>query len=624
MKIEYKNFGRVNISSYIYYVIMRKDKYKMKTLEQLAEEVYTSRGYTDVRGHSIRNIIGQYIEPVKPHVVAIGTSGGKTWTTAAKIEFLFKNGYLKKGEKVLIVAADRTILQSNFITQFNKFFKSTDENSCGDASFSYRAVSNKKDLEDAITDDIDVIITIPQSINSKSKLDLLSTMNFKWYVQDEAHKWYFRKTVKKILNKTKPKYQMLLTGTPFKFNLRRKDYLIDYTPVSEMYQKGYLSDFTAQVLHSDIEVSKMDYNGLLGNLKKKKKFTDDETTKVFSSVVKQMIKKLETPFKGLASTHNITKDMLSLFGTLQKTIIFTNGTKEADCVYQYLQNNGVGSLISHSSLKDDDPDKTFDLFKEDDSVKVLVAVNRGKEGFDFEELYNVIDMSYSKNFEVVMQIIGRVLRKNDKIKMKYFFKVAPKHQHGFFNAWMNALFMLFDKTWYSAYNGKNGFDIEIPIVSGGKKKTKKKKTTGSGGSKRPTTPTIESLDYMMSLSFMEENKWFRLSDKLSTVSSSTLSKVVGIHIKDRRTYTFDMVGKYKSLVELISNDAKLAQRLLRFEQEQGFDFYYQFDDYKQVPNNREDLLDWLRSNIPSLSTSVKNNPYWTMGLIKEREINRVN
>ena len=30
MKKEYKNFGRVKISPYIYYVIMRKDKYKMK------------------------------------------------------------------------------------------------------------------------------------------------------------------------------------------------------------------------------------------------------------------------------------------------------------------------------------------------------------------------------------------------------------------------------------------------------------------------------------------------------------------------------------------------------------------------------------------------------------------
>ena len=309
----------------------------MKTLEQLAEEVYTSRGYKDVREHSIRNIIGQYIEPVKPHVVAIGTSGGKTWTTAAKLEFLYKHEYLTKGvDKVLILAADRTILQGNFFGQFNDFFKSTKENPCGDASFTYRPISNKKDLETAIADNIDVIITIPQSINSKSKLDLLSTMNFKWFIQDEAHKWYFRKTIKKIINKTKPKYQMLLTGTPFKFNLRKKDYLIDYTPVSEMYQKGYLSDFTAQVLHSDIEVSKIDYNGLLGNLKKKKKFTDDETLKVFSGVVNQMIKKLETPFKGLASTHNITRDMMSLFGKLQKSIIFTNGTKEADCLYQYL------------------------------------------------------------------------------------------------------------------------------------------------------------------------------------------------------------------------------------------------------------------------------------------------
>ena len=593
-----------------------------KTLEQLAEEVYTSRGYTDVREHSIRNIIGQYIEPVKPHVVAIGTSGGKTWTTAAKLEFLYKWGYLTKGvDKVLIFAADRTILQSNFFGQFNMFFKATEENPCGDASFTYRAISNKKELEEAISDNVDVIITIPQSVNSKAKLDLLSKMNFVWYIQDEAHKWYFKKTISKVLNRIKPKYQMLLTGTPFKFNLNANKYLIDYTPVSEMYQKGYLSDFTAQVLHSDIELSKMDYNGLLGNLKKKKKFSDNETLKIFNGVVKQMMKKLETPFKGLASTHNITRDMMSLFGKLQKTIIFTHGTKEADCVYQYLQNNGVGSLISHSSLKDDDPVETFDLFKEDDSVKVLVAVNRGKEGFDFPELYNVIDMTYSKNFEVVMQIIGRVLRKNKNIKMKYFFKVASKNQHGFYNAWMNALFMLFDKTWYANYNGKNGFDIEIPIVSSNKKR--KKSNTTNSVIKGKKTPTIASLDYMMSLSFMNENKWFRLSDNLSTVSSTTLGDVVDVHIKDRKTYNIDMVKEYDSLYELIETNPQLAHRLKRFEMEQGFDFYYQFHEYKTIPNDRKDLLDWLKSHITSLNSSVKDNPYWIMGTIKEREISCV-
>lgn len=45
MKIEYKNFGRVNISSYIYYVIMRKDKYKMKNeMIQERKEILMSYG----------------------------------------------------------------------------------------------------------------------------------------------------------------------------------------------------------------------------------------------------------------------------------------------------------------------------------------------------------------------------------------------------------------------------------------------------------------------------------------------------------------------------------------------------------------------------------------------------
>ena len=486
------------------------------TIKQEVEKVFRDRGF-EPREHSVRNIIGEFHLPTKPHVTAIGTSGGKTFTTAGRLEFLYKYGYIKSNQSVLIMAADKTILRGNFVEQFTTFFKDIP------ASFTWRGVANRKELNQAVEDDVNVIITLPQTINDSKKLELLKTHNITWFIQDEAHKWYFKKTIQRIIKTLKPKYQSLLTGTPFKFNAKKDDFIFDYTSVAEMYGKGYLSDFTAQVLHSSVELTKIDYVSLLGNLTEAKRFTENEVQESFNEVVNDIIKKLKLPLKSLTTTHNVTNNISSVFGKLEKTIIFTHGTSEANYLYKYLQTQKVGSLVSHSYLKVDDAVATFQEFKDNDDIKILVAVNRGKEGFDFTQLYNVIDMTYSQNFEVVMQMIGRILRKSDKIKNKYFFKVAPKNTAGYFKDWMNAMFMLFDNEWYSKYNGKNGFDIRVPnqLLSSNKPTTKN--TSKSKSTKGNIKP--QNLEFFNSLSFMQDNKWFKLDDTVSTVASTTLRRV---------------------------------------------------------------------------------------------------
>ena len=43
-----------------------------------------------------------------------------------------------------------------------------------------------------------------------------------------------------------------------------------YTPVRELYELGYISDVSAQVLHCDIELKNLDYVSMLGDLKDSK------------------------------------------------------------------------------------------------------------------------------------------------------------------------------------------------------------------------------------------------------------------------------------------------------------------------------------------------------------------
>ena len=615
------------------------------TIKQEVEKVFRDRGF-EPREHSVRNIIGEFHLPTKPHVTAIGTSGGKTFTTAGRLEFLYKYGYIKPNQSVLIMAADKTILRGNFVEQFTTFFKDVP------ASFTWRGIANRKELKQAVQDGVNVIITLPQTINDSKKLELLKTNNITWFIQDEAHKWYFKKTIQRIIKTLKPKYQSLLTGTPFKFNAKKDDFIFDYTSVAEMYGKGYLSDFTAQVLHSSVELTKIDYVSLLGNLKEAKRFTENEVQESFNDVVNDIIKKLKLPLKSLTTTHNVTNNISSVFGKLEKTIIFTHGTAEANYLYKYLQTQKVGSLVSHSNLKVDDAESTFQEFKDNDDIKILVAVNRGKEGFDFTQLYNVIDMTYSQNFEVVMQMIGRILRKSDKIKNKYFFKVAPKNTAGYFKDWMNAMFMLFDNEWYSKYNGKNGFDIRVPnqLLSSNKpsNSTTTNKSKSTKGKLKP-----QNLEFFNSLSFMQDNKWFKLDDKVSTVASTTLKEIFIKH-KNYNSYSgftreflsYDEAKKYvqklgiKSYTEYVKW-CKLGERPFNipsnpdkiYSEYNAYDFfnktkamlhnkldsYMSFDEAKQFIKkfnlkNQKEFNEWTKSdkrpwNFPSSPKKIYSNEY---------------
>lgn len=552
---------------------------KQKIMENILKQILSERGLQP-RPHQVRNIL-DYSSPDKPHVAAIATAGGKTIMTAAKFELYYSCGLIKKDERVLILPADKTILRGNFVKQFDSF-KPT--------KFTYCAVEDKMDLQDAIEAGVQVIIGLPQLIKDHTKL----LKDVKWLVVDEAHKWYFADTIRNIIRDIKPKHQFLLTGTPFKFNLHRNNYIIDYTSVKTLYSQGAIGDVNMQVLHTSLALSRMDWVSMTDNLRADKRISKKDLDKSFTEVIQELVKKLKLPLKKLSTTHNISKNAMSVFGKLQKTIIFTHGISEANVISKYLETCGVNCITSHSKVDGEIAEDTFNDFRDDKDIKVLVSVNRGKEGFDFPELYNIIDMTYSQNFEVVMQMVGRLLRPSKGETFKVFYKVAPRNTSGYFTDWMDCMIQLFDDYWYSKFNGRNTLDIRVPnallnrpkqpktptFIQDGNKKIEissgsslskgtkiqvvgadnKKVPLKDGKYKVPQTPTndnpkpapieievkkgvitkttapttrgrmipknLQSMGFDNSLSFMEKNDWFRLEDPLSTVATTTLRKVM--------------------------------------------------------------------------------------------------
>jgi superfamily II DNA or RNA helicase len=550
------------------------------------------------RPHQLRNIL-DYTDPKLPHVAACATAAGKTVMTAGKLELYYQCGIIKPHEKVLIIPSDKTILRGNFLEQFDKFFSNVK------SSFTYVGVEDKKQLKKSIDSNVQVIIGLPQLIKDHTNL----FKDVSWLIVDEAHKWYFAPTITNIIREVKPKHQFLLTGTPYKFNLHKNNFIIDYTTVRSLYQDGYICDVNFQVLHSSLPLTRLDYKDLLDNVRQDKRFGKEELEYAFNDVINELVNKLKLPNKNLSTVHNISKNIFNVFGKLEKTIIFTHGIPEANCISEYLKINGVNVITSHSKIDGEIAEDTFNEFRDDKDIKVLISVNRGKEGFDFPELYNIIDMTYSQNFEVVQQMMGRLMRPSLDGHEKVFYKVAPRNTSGYFSDWMDCLIQLFDDYWYSKFNGRNTMDIRVPnnlinrrnveeTVSEVKLEdgteiqvTNENVTTGTkvtvvsetgevqpvqdgthtlldgivietkdgvvisnnrqSAPVRPIRPkNLTTMGFDNSLSFMEKNDYFKLDDPLSTVATTSLKKIV---------YQFDgtMSNRYKKDELFLSfNDSK--------------------------------------------------------------------
>jgi hypothetical protein len=205
-------------------------------------------------------------------------------------------------------------------------------------------------------------------------------------------------------------------------------------------------------------------------------------------------------------------------------------------------------------------------------------------------------MTYSQNFEVVMQIFGRVLRKSPNIPMKYFFKVAPKNTAGYFVVWMNAMFMLFDEEGFSTYNGKNGFDIRIPnaLIKG----TPKAKSSNGGGKSTKGKIKPRNIEFFNSLSFMKENGWFKMEDTLATVASTTLREVCVefgfVKQKYVDDYLKNVTKKFNTIYEFSQKHPDLYE-VIQEKNLQNESFNHMVD-YMNIPNTKDLLIKYIKEN----------------------------
>lgn len=349
-----------------------------------------------------------------PTVLAACPAAGKTIMAIYIIEwYLIQN----PGSRVLILTHGTTVLRTQFIQELEII----------NPAYNYSLVAKGKKLH---TIQSPVIIALPQTLNCVDKL-----AKFDLVVVDEAHQFYFADMVQKILNKVKPKHQLLLTGTPSEF-IAKKFPIIPIS-LSQLMDYGMVEDLKIEIASSAYDFRNKDYNEY-HELKPGTKIKASHTNKTLST----LIASLKTNIRG-------------------KTMIACQSIVQAKQINKYLQQQNYNTALS---TNDHDKESIEIIrFKQEKKCQILIVVYRGILGFNLPELQTVIDMTVSQNINRIFQLLARVVRKHPKGLKKKYIKVAPKYLQEYFNYIMTAVMCLTDEKYFTKFNGNNFMDLEIPV-----------------------------------------------------------------------------------------------------------------------------------------------------------------
>jgi superfamily II DNA or RNA helicase len=400
-----------------------------------------------------------YQTPAKPIVLGAGTSSGKTVMAIVKLIMFYLNP-LNKDKKCLVIPAFQEILRDNFVEQLKDI-----EVKYGKLPFTYKIIkgyNSKQQIIDAMSDGVNVIICLPTTVNNhikhfKNKIE--------WLYFDEAQYFYLAKMVQDMIKDIKPKYQLLMTGSVSKYNAKSLHYIIKHVPVNKLHELGLVSNVRVELIQSSYNFKDKDYISLFGKLKDGKTSNKDKNIEALYSVAKEMVLTLKSRFPNLVTNKYIGKRAIRVLGDIDKTIIICHSIQQAKCFYQILKPELKGKvLISHSKTDKEDWNN-FEKFKTDDS-KLLIVVNQGRIGFSMKELFNIVDFSMSKDFEIIQQMYGRLLRISDNApgNTKIFYKVSTVDLAKWYEYVMRCVMCLMHIDWYSTYTGdKNQFKFPKKI-----------------------------------------------------------------------------------------------------------------------------------------------------------------
>lgn len=527
----------------------------------------------------------------KPFVLAAGTSSGKTFMAIMKLEIFYSYAE-NKNKRTLIIPYSMKVLRDNFSKELGIF----------NPSFSYCVATTKEELIGCLNSDCQVVVALPQSL--ANSIDLLPQFNN--FILDEAHQWYGKKTINDILKKIKPKYQLLLTGTPARFIAKGDKFEFQFVTVQHLYSLKQVTNVRVEVVSSTYDFKQSDYVSSYGNLKGGK-ITKKDTDEALVAVCKEMLKRIKNPIKQ-PNVSRVTKNVLSVFNQIGKTIVFCHSLKQANAIYNSL--NGfkdlTGKVLLSHSENDTDSDN-FNNFKDNDYYSILVAVDRGKLGFNISELFNVVDFTLTQSLDMLMQMYGRLLRLSETDNPKTYYKVATKNTASYYVDLMTAMLCLTDMEWYSKYNGKNMGGILIPKVLSNTKRKSKSYIAQPGKKSSKPKVSLADLDIPLDMNLFK-TAYRNDGDKFGTIAWTTLEKCRSefYGIQHQHQWTTDEIKNelkkytFSSETELRKQNSGLCyaasrRGLLDYLHKKGVHNYLPIDKLKKAQTENILIIDAAKS-----------------------------
>lgn len=308
-----------------------------------------------------------------------------------------------------------------------------------------------------------------------------------YVIVDEAHEFTFAKMVQDILKKNANAKKLYLTGTPSKFIAERYDVVI--IPAIELIDKGFVSDLYVGLFSTNAQIKWEDRNDSDDVMESAYKKLEKTVNTDLDSLLESMVKRLKS--SGLTKDNaylSKATEWAPVIGKLNKTMIACASVKQAEKVLKYFKKKNISAISSNSA---NDPDSgNIQKFQDDDSINILIVVDRAILGFNMPNLVNVVDMTCSHNINRIYQLYARVMRLNEKANKKYFFKLTVDNEMQVTKFYMEASLCLMYEYFISKYNGKNLNTLEIPV----KVDTRKAREETIDGKKKKPKPRVLTVD----------------------------------------------------------------------------------------------------------------------------------
>lgn len=457
----------------------------------------------------------------KKVVLAAAPNSGKTTMTICIIDLLKE---VNPDMKVLILTHNQVILRDNFVKNIEKLGK----------PFNYQVIESGCD---DITEDI--VIGIPASLNNCKNLP-----EFDLVIVDEAHEYYKEKMVQRIIRKAKPSRQILLTGTPSPF-IGDEEYDLVYVTGQDVYEAGNSAEVYTEISTSTYFIDHKDYNKN-GEVKESYNFGKNQTQvtldDVMSKVYDRLVSKMRQP-KNYAYSPYV--DWVFLNKNMGRTMIACRNQSQAKKVSDYFTSKGVKNILS---ISDSDTDnELLRIWEEKQEYRVLIVVRRGVLGFSDETLVNLVDMTMSKNINRMFQLYNRVTRKFGNTK-KLFIKVVPANLSDYHSVYVSAMLCMLHEEWYTKFNGKNFYEMRIPLI---KKKSQRRNGVGNGKSSGKVKPRIEDLGCIEPqdmFQYLNSNKSKLLNPECWVDMRTVMERLINFNCTVERPFEYfdDFYSKYEN------------------------------------------------------------------------------